>query len=85
MVQCIAQLNHQKLFQFISKDETKHLDQIYFLINHIIRKLDQEVNQAKINLFQAAKTGPMYGCLAGINALLKIINGEKYSSRISIN
>lgn len=82
LVQCIAQLNHQKLFQFISKEKTKYFDQIYFLINHILQRLDREVNQAKINLFQATKTGPMYGCLSGINALLKMMDGEKYSNTI---
>lgn len=85
LVQCLAQLNHQKLFQLISNEPTKHLDQIFFLINHITQRLDRELTQAKINLFQATRTGPMYGCLSGINALFKIMHGEKYLNWILIN
>jgi hypothetical protein len=47
------------------------------LINHITKRLNNEVKQAKLNLYQAAKHGPMYGCLSGINALLTIIQDEK--------
>ena len=85
LVQCLAQLNNEQIFQFIPNQQTKHVDQIYFLIDHITRRLDSEVNQAKINLFQAAKNGPMYGCLSGINALLKIMQGDKYDHQEHIN
>lgn len=85
LVQCLAQLNHPKLIQFISNDRTKHFDQIFFLIDHITQRLDQEVHQAKLNLFQATKTGPMYGCLSGINALLKLMQGDKLVDGILID
>jgi hypothetical protein len=77
LVQCIAQINIQNLSQLIHSDENKQSDDIYLLINHITKRLDNEVKQAKNNLFQAAKSGPMYGCLSGINALLTIIQGDK--------
>src|SRR6202041_2429639 len=78
--QCLAQINIQNLSQLINYDNNKQSDHIYLLINHITKRLDNEVKQAKINLFQAAKNGPMYGCLSGINALLSIIQGDKYIS-----
>jgi hypothetical protein len=77
LVQCIAQINNKNLSQLIPSNDNKEHDQIYLLINHIIKRLNNEVKQAKINLYQAAKTGPMYGCLSGINALLTIIQGDK--------
>jgi len=78
LVQCLAQLNLENLSQLINSNQNKEFDQIYLLIDHITKRLDNEVKQAKINLFQAAKNGPMYGCLSGINALLSIIQGDKY-------
>ncbi len=81
LVQCLAQINIKNLSELINPDDNnKESDQIYFLINYITKRLDNEVKQAKINLFQAAKNGPMYGCLSGINALLTIIQGDKYKS-----
>lgn len=71
-------MNISNLAQLINYDYKKEHDQIYLLIDHIIKRLDNEVQQAKNNLFQAAKNGPMYGCLSGINALLKIIQDNKY-------
>lgn len=65
----------------IQNEQNKSNDEIYLLINFITKKLDKEVKQATTNLFYAAKHGPMYGCLTGINALLKIFNGHKYLQR----
>ena len=79
LVQCIAQINIKNLSELINSDDNQQYDDIYLLINHITKRLDNEVKQAKINLFQAAKNGPMYGCLSGINALLTIIQGDKYT------
>ncbi|CAF4074803.1 unnamed protein product [Rotaria sordida] len=77
LVQCIAQINDQNFRELINYDNNQQYDQIYLLINHITKRLDNEVQQANINLFQAAKNGPMYGCLSGINALLTIIQDDK--------
>ena len=77
LIQCIAQINIKNLSELIRFDDNKQYDQIYLLINHITERLENELKQAKINLFQAAKNGPMYGCLSGINALLTIIQGDK--------
>ncbi|CAF4189304.1 unnamed protein product, partial [Rotaria sp. Silwood2] len=74
LVQYVVQINNKNLQQIINYDNQQSYDQIYLLINHITKRLDNEVEQAKINLFQAAKNGPMYGCLSGINALLTIIH-----------
>ncbi len=82
LVQCLAQLNLENLSELINLDQNKEFfDQIYLLIHYITKRLDNEVKQANINLFQAAKNGPMYGCLSGINALLSIIQGDKYIKR----
>ncbi len=85
LVQCLAQLDLKNLSQLIHSDENQQFDQTYLLIDHITKRLDNEVKQAKINLFQAAKNGPMYGCLSGINALLSIIQGDKYENEEEIN
>ncbi|CAF3552921.1 unnamed protein product [Rotaria sp. Silwood1] len=85
LVQCIAKINNKNLQQIINYDNQQSYDQIYLLINHITKRLDNEVEQAKINLFQAAKNGPMYGCLSGINALLTIIHDDKYENEQEIN
>ncbi|CAF0858419.1 unnamed protein product [Rotaria sordida] len=85
LVQCIAQINDQNFRELINYDNNQQYDQIYLLINHITKRLDNEVQQANINLFQAAKNGPMYGCLSGINALLTIIQGDKYENAQQIN
>ena len=77
LVQCIAQINLKKLPELVGHDRNKQDDQLYLLINHITKRLDNEVKQAKINLYQAAKNGPMYGCLSGINALLTIVQSDK--------
>ncbi|CAF2790045.1 unnamed protein product [Rotaria sp. Silwood2] len=77
LVQYVVQINNKNLQQIINYDNQQSYDQIYLLINHITKRLDNEVEQAKINLFQAAKNGPMYGCLSGINALLTIIHDNK--------
>jgi len=67
----------------IQNEQNKSNDEIYLLINFITKKLDEEVKQATTNLFYAAKHGPMYGCLTGINALLKIFNGLKYFTNLN--
>ncbi|CAF4881866.1 unnamed protein product, partial [Rotaria sp. Silwood2] len=85
LIQCIAQINNENLRQLINCHNQQKYDQIYLLINHITKRLYNEVEQAKINLFQAAKNGPMYGCLSGINALLTIIQDDKYENDEEIN
>ncbi|CAF3615024.1 unnamed protein product [Rotaria socialis] len=85
LVQCIAQINITNLPELINCDIKQEYDQIYLLINHITKRLDSEVQHAKINLLQAAKNGPMYGCLSGINALLTIIHHDKYNNQKQIN
>ncbi|CAF1540177.1 unnamed protein product, partial [Adineta steineri] len=85
LVQCIAQINLKNLSQLIHSENKNENDQIYLLINHITNRLDNEVKQAKTNLYQAAKNGPMYGCLSGINALLNIFIGDKYDKQDEIN
>lgn len=71
-------MNNKQILQFIQIDQNQSNDEFYLLIHFITKKLDEEVKQAKNNLFYASKNGPMYGCLTGINALLGIFNGEKY-------
>ncbi len=78
LVRCLAQLNLENLSELINSEQNKEFDQVYLLIDYITKRLDNEVKQANINLFQAAKNGPMYGCLSGINALLSVIQGDKY-------
>ncbi|CAF5104184.1 unnamed protein product, partial [Rotaria magnacalcarata] len=85
LVQCIAQINITNLPELINCDIKQEYDQIYLLINHITKRLDNETQHAKINLLQAAKNGPMYGCLSGINALLTIIYHDKYENQKQIN
>ncbi|UJR24766.1 hypothetical protein I4U23_006140 [Adineta vaga] len=84
LVQCIAQINLKNLPELINNDQNKQQDQIHLLIHHIAKRLDNEVKQAKINLYHAAKNGPMYGCLSGINALLTIIQSDKYENQEEI-
>ncbi|CAF5193029.1 unnamed protein product, partial [Rotaria magnacalcarata] len=85
LVQCIAQINITNLPELINCDIKQEYDQIYLLINHITKRLDNETQHAKINLLQAAKNGPMYGCSSGINALLTIIYHDKYENQKQIN
>ena len=77
LIQCIARIDRKSLSRLIPIDENEAADQLYLLIKQIKHRLNDELDQAKENLFQAAKHGPMYGCLSGINALLTLIQGEK--------
>jgi hypothetical protein len=82
LVQCLAQIDVAELRQLICPpaDEGAHAsttEPLFLLITHIETRLQREVEQAQTNLFVAAKNGPMYGCLSGINALLTIFDGNK--------
>lgn len=72
LIQCFARLSLLGGGRASSSD-----DQLFLLVDQIRQRLKDELQRAKVDLFQAAKNGPMYGSLSGINALLNIFTSDE--------